>query len=102
MIEQIIEDVVNDPSVNNKEKYENFVSKTEYDLLVSAENFEPKTREYFNKRQEAFSFRGSCATKLISKWVKKYNSSEGCPVTYADTLNIPFKSIKCKNDEVYF
>lgn len=94
MIEDLILKLVNNPTEENKEKYNKFISETEYNLLVDCENFPYKSQEYFLKRTIAFSFRGKCAVKLISNWVGKYGTSEGCPVSYADTLNIPFREIK--------
>jgi hypothetical protein len=94
MIEDLIDDLVNDPTEELKSKYNNFISKTEYELLIDADKSEYKSQEYFSKRTFAFSYRKECAVKLISKWVEKYKSTEGCPVSYADTLNIPFKEIR--------
>jgi hypothetical protein len=94
MIEDLISNLVSNPTEENKEKYNKFISQTEYNLLVDCENLPYKSQEYFSKRTIAFSFRGECAVKLISNWVSKYGTSEGCPVSYADTLNIPFREIK--------
>ena len=98
MIENIIKDLVENPTEENKNAYEKFVSQKEYDLLVEAEKYEVKSKEYFNKRHEAFDFRPSSAAKLISVWIKKYKNLEECPVAYSDTLNIPFRKIKNPND----
>jgi hypothetical protein len=70
------------------------VNKIEYQLLEEAESFPKKSQEYFSKRTEAFSFRRNSAMKLIREWVQQYKTTEGCPVAYADTLNIPFQTIK--------
>jgi hypothetical protein len=94
MIESIIKDLVENPTEETKSAYENYVNKKEYDLLLEAEKFERKTKEYFNKRTEAFDYRPQSAAKLISVWIKKYKNLNDCPVSYADTLNIPFRKIK--------
>lgn len=94
MIENIIETLVETPTEENKETYLNFVSTTEYSLLEDAETLPFKSQEYFDKRKEAFSYRRECAMMLIRQWVSKYGTSENCVVSYADTLNIPFQTIK--------
>lgn len=94
MIETIIQKVLENPSQENKIEYEKIVSEIEYNLLIESEKFPHKSQEKFSKRTEAFSFRRNCAIQLISKWVEKYNTTENCPVSYADTLNIPFREIK--------
>lgn len=94
MIESLINDLIQNPTEDNKKLYEKFVSEKEYELLIECEKFEFKSQEYFSGRTKAFSFRKDCAVELLSKWVKTYNTTEGCPVSYADTLNIPFREIK--------
>jgi hypothetical protein len=75
---ELIDLVVQESSDENKQLYEDYVSRLEYDLIVE------------NKRSEAFTIRGKCATQLIGKWIKVYGSTQGCPASYADTLNRPF------------
>lgn len=94
MIEKLIETLVENPTEENKENYLNFVSITEYSFLEDAETLPFKSQEYFDKRTEAFSYRRKCAMMLIHKWVAKYGTLENCIVSYADTLNIPFQTIK--------
>lgn len=94
MIDQLIEALVKDPTDQNKENYSNFVNQMEYSLLQDAESFPFKSREYFDKRIEAFAYRRNCATMLLKEWISVYGSTENCVVSYADTLNIPFQSIK--------
>ena len=94
MIEILIDNLIENPTEDSKKDYERFVSEKEYELLIESEKFKFKSQEYFSGRTEAFSFRKDCAVKLLSKWVKTYNTTEGCPVSYADTLNIPFREIK--------
>lgn len=94
MVEQLIKKVVEDPSEENKQKYFDHILETEHKLLQESTTLPYKSREYFDKRIEAFSYRRQSAMKLISQWVKKYGSSVGCIVSYADTLNIPFQQIK--------
>lgn len=98
MIENIISDLVDNPTEKNKEKYLNYVTKTEYSLLQDAETLPYKSQEYFNKRTEAFSYRRNCAIMLLNSWIKIHKTTENAPVTYADTLNIPFKKIKRQSD----
>ncbi|MEY3966150.1 MAG: hypothetical protein RL263_1319 [Bacteroidota bacterium] len=94
MIKQIISEFVETPNEENKQKYLDYVTKVEIDLLAEAEELPYKTRAYFDKRIEAFAFRRNCAVLMINAWVSKYGTSEGCVVSYADTLNIPFREIK--------
>lgn len=94
MIEQLIKKVVEDPSEENKQKYFDHILETEHKLLEESTTLPYKSREYFDKRIEAFSYRRESAMKLIGQWVKTYGSSAGCIVSYADTLNIPFQQIK--------
>lgn len=91
---KIIEDLVESPTQENIELYFKEVNQIEYELLLEADKYPKKSQDYFYKRNEAFSVRSSCAIKLLNLWVKKYNSTENCPVKYADTLNIPFRTIK--------
>lgn len=94
MIENLIDNLLQDPTENNKENYLTFVNEKEYSLLEEAEKLPFKSREYFEKRTEAFAYRRECAKMLLTKWVSVYGSTEGCVVSYADTLNIPFQQIK--------
>ena len=45
-------------------------------------------------RSKAFMYKKTTAMKMISVWVQKYGTTENCPNTYQDTLNIPFQQIK--------
>lgn len=94
MIENLIQDLVKNPTEENKENYLIFINQMEYSLLEEAETFPLKSQEYFNKRTKAFSYRRECATMLLNSWVAAYGSTLNCPVSYADTLNIPFQQIK--------
>jgi hypothetical protein len=94
MINELIEILVKDPSEEHKDNYLKFINKIEYSMLQDAETLPFKSREYFNKRTEAFAYRRECAMILLSKWVATYSSTKNCPVSYADTLNIPFQQIK--------
>jgi uncharacterized protein with von Willebrand factor type A (vWA) domain len=94
MIESIIDSFVENPSEEIKQQYMNHVLKAEQKLLEESITFAYKSREYFDKRIEAFSYRRECAKKMINKWIAKYQTSSGCCVSYADTLNIPFQQIK--------
>ena len=94
MIEELIESLVKNPTEELKETYLKFVNSTEYSLLEKAETFPFKSQEYFDTRKQAFAYRKECAMMLLSKWVATYGSTENCPVTYADTLNVPFQQIK--------
>jgi hypothetical protein len=94
VIENLIDNLIQDPTDQNKELYLSFVNEMEYSLLEEAEIFPFKSQEYFNKRTEAFAYRRECAKMLLPKWIAAYGSTEGCVVSYADTLNIPFQQIK--------
>ena len=45
-------------------------------------------------RSKAFMYKKTTAMKMISVWVQRYGTTENCPNTYQDTLNIPFQQIK--------
>jgi hypothetical protein len=94
MIEELIESLVKNPTEELKETYLNFVNTTEYSLLEDAETLPFKSQEYFDKRKQAFAYRRECAMILLNSWVSAHGSTEFCPVSYADTLIIPFQQIK--------
>ena len=94
MIEDTIENLIKTPSQENKDKFEKELNTLEYETLEKAESFPKKSREYFEKRTEAFSIRSKYAKMVLAKWVSKFGSTQGCPVTYEMTLNIPFRQIK--------
>ncbi len=96
-LNQTIDVLVEDPTDENKKLFMEALEKEEYNTLASAEELEFKSREYFKRRQEAFVLRGKVAIKILSKWNAKFGSSEGCPLQYRDTLNIPFREIKEKD-----
>lgn len=87
-------ELIENPTEINKELFFKEIEKTEYQLLEEAEKLPYKSQEYFSKRTEAFSFRRNTAMKLIRLWIQKHNSLDDCPMKYADTLNIPFSTIK--------
>lgn len=95
MIEELIQTLVENPTEENKQNYLKFVSEKEYYLLQDAELLPFKSLEYFKRRTEAFAYRRNCAMMLLNSWVAVYGSSKDAPVSYADTLNIPFQQIKC-------
>lgn len=92
-LNEFIDILVENPTDENKQKYEQLIAESEYSTLQEAENYPKKSRSYFAKRTEAFSLRGMYATMTLRKWVSKYGSTEGCPCSYADTLNVPFGKI---------
>ena len=94
MIDEFIDTLVKDPTDETKQNYLRFVNEMEYSLLEDAEAFPFKSQEYFDKRRQAFAYRRECAMMLLNKWVATHGSSQSCPVSYADTLNIPFQTIK--------
>jgi hypothetical protein len=96
MIQKLIEDLVENPTEETKQNYLSHIQETEYSLLEDAEKFPFKSWEHFNQRREAFSYRSQCAKLLLIKWVGKYGNTKDCPVSYADTLNVPFQQIKSK------
>lgn len=93
-IDEIIDQVIQNPTEEHVVKYYNKINELEYNTLHEAEFFPQKTQEYFNKRTEAFSIRRKYAAIVIKNWIQKYGSINGCFCTYADTLNIPFQQIK--------
>jgi hypothetical protein len=94
MIDQVIQNLVSNPTEENKQQYFQFVNQQEYSLLENAHTFPPKSWESFNKRKEAFAFRRNCASMLLNSWVATRGSIDLCPVSYTDTLIIPFQQIK--------
>jgi hypothetical protein len=94
MIEELIETLVADPTEENKQNYLNFINQVEYSLLEDAETFLFKSQEYFDKRKQAFAYRRESAMLLLNSWISTYGSTDSCPVSYADTLIIPFQQIK--------
>lgn len=94
MIETIIKKLVESPTEELKQDYLNFVNQMEYSLLQDAETLPFKSREYFDKRTEAFTYRRECAMMLLKSWIATYGTSKDCPVNYTNTLNIPFQQIK--------
>ena len=94
MIEQLIQNLVKFPTEENKKSYFQFVSEIEYSLLQDSEKLPFKSQEYFDKRKQAFAYRRECAIMLINSWIATYGSIEDAPVSYADTLIIPFQKIK--------
>lgn len=94
MIETIIDLVVESPTEENKIKFEQAINLLECSLIQEAELMPYKSQEYFNKRKEAFSIRPEYAKMMLNKWVAKFGSTDGCPVKYESTLNIPFRQIK--------
>lgn len=94
MIENLIQTLIETPTEELKENYLKFVSEMEYSLLQDAETLPFKSQEYFNKRTEAFAYRRKCAIMLLNSWVATHGTTDNCPVSYADTLNIPFQQIK--------
>jgi len=94
VIEELIETLVKDPTEENKQNYLGFVNEMEYSLLEDAETFPFKSQEYFDKRRQAFAYRRESAMLLLNSWISTYGSTDSCPVSYADTLIIPFQQIK--------
>lgn len=94
MLEELIDALVENPTEENKNQYFSAVNQEEHRLLKEAYGKPLKSREFFAQRSRAFSLRRESAMKLINKWVAKYGSTENSPVSYADTLNIPFQQIK--------
>lgn len=92
--QKLIENLVEEPTKENEDKYLEFVHSMELSLLQEAEDCPYKSREYFDKRIDAFKYRRESSMKLLKSWVGKYKTTKGCIVSYADTLNIPFYSIK--------
>jgi hypothetical protein len=94
MIEDLIQTLVESPTEENKENYFKFVNETEYSLLQEAETLPFKSQDYFDKRKQAFAYRRECAMMFLNSWIATHGSTENAPVSYTDTLNIPFQQIK--------
>jgi len=94
MIQELIQTLVEIPTEENKQNYLQFVNEMEYSLLQDAETLPFKSQEYFDKRKEAFAYRRNCAMMLLNSWVATHGSTENAPISYADTLIIPFQQIK--------
>lgn len=94
MIEKLIDLVVTNPTEKNKLEFEKAINLLENSLIEEAQFLPPKSQEYFNKRTEAFNVRLTYSKLMLNKWVSKYGSTNGCPVKYESTLNIPFRQIK--------
>ena len=45
-------------------------------------------------RSKSFMYKKIAAMKMINAWVAKYGTTENCPNSYQETLNIPFQQIK--------
>jgi hypothetical protein len=93
---EMIDHLVETPTEENKNEFLKSLYDLEYSILEKAESLPKKSQEYFNTRAEAFSIRSKYAKILLAKWVSKFSSTEGCPLKYEDTLNIPFRQIKRK------
>lgn len=48
----------------------------------------------------AFAYPKETAQKMIEQWNKTHKSRESCPVTYQDTLRIPFQKIDNDSNEI--
>lgn len=94
MIDELIQNLLDNPSEENKEKYNTYVNQVEYSILLESYRYSAKSQEHFDKKREAFAYRRECAKIVLNKWVAKYGSTENSPVSYADTLIIPFQEIK--------
>jgi hypothetical protein len=91
---EMIDLVVENPTKENKQTFLASLSALEQSTLAAAEELPRKSQEYFKMRTQAFSIRSECARMLLRKWVAKFGSTDGCPLKYEDTLNIPFRQIK--------
>lgn len=43
---------------------------------------------------KAFAYSKEAAARFLQKWTEKHPSTQNCPVSYRDTLNLPFQEIK--------
>ena len=91
---ELIDSVIKNPTEENKNNFLTSLNELEHSTLASAEDLPKKSSEYFQMRTKAFSIRSECARMLLRKWVAKFGSTDGCPLKYEDTLNIPFRQIK--------
>jgi len=86
--------VIESPTEENIIEYLATLNELEYSILEESEHYLPKSPENINIRREAFAIRPKYAKIMLEKWVGKYKTTEGCPHSYQDTLNIPFQQIK--------
>lgn len=93
-LNSLLQLVVDSPTEENKLEYLATLNELECMILEESEKYAPKTPEKFNIRREAFATRPKYAKLMLEKWVAKYQTTEGCPHAYQDTLNIPFQQIK--------
>ena len=96
-LQELINQVVENPTDDNKQEYLKELNLLEIAILKEAEKYKPKTQEYFSIRQEAFATRGKYAKMFLNQWVAKYGTTNGSPHSYENTLNIPFRSIASPN-----
>jgi hypothetical protein len=93
-VEILLNMVLEEPTEENKKNYLNKLNELEYALIEESAKYPDKSQENLDLRKESFSTRGTYAKKMLSLWVNKYQTTEGCPHSYQDTLNIPFQQIK--------
>jgi hypothetical protein len=93
-VEILLNMVLEEPTEENKENYLNKLNELEYALIEESAKYPDKSQENLDLRKESFSTRTTYAKKMLSLWVNKYQTTEGCPHSYQDTLNIPFQQIK--------
>jgi hypothetical protein len=99
MFDELIEKTLENPSQENVNELLKFIEEVSYSLLEDSLTYPFKSREYFEKRTEAFSVKKEVMVKFISSWVNKYRTTENFPIPfktspYEHTLNIPFQEIK--------
>jgi hypothetical protein len=94
IVEILLSKVLEEPTEENKENYLNKLNELEYALIEESAKYPDKSQENLDLRKESFSTRATYAKKMLSLWVNKYQTTEGCPHSYQDTLNIPFQQIK--------
>ena len=68
MITELIQSVIDNPTEDNIQLYRSHIDKMEYSLLEDAEQFPPKSQEFFSKRTEAFSYRRESSMKMVTAW----------------------------------
>lgn len=93
-IEAKLQEFLESPSDALNQNYEDWITDIECSILSKCNDVEYKSKEWFDIRTNAFSIRKKVAMMLLPMWINKYGSTQGCPVQYQETLNIPFKQIK--------
>lgn len=107
----ISEDFKTEEYINDCKSYKKLVNKYSFLNMEMASNYDkkfdiwdPKKAIMQSKKRQleirAFEYPKEMAQKMINQWNKTHKSREFCPVSYQDTLHIPFQKIEYDSDEI--